>query len=93
MAAPVVHLTFADGTEEQVVLNPRVLVEVERHFDGTIPPIEGSMYGAWWRLGQPGKEAGVSADKAFDSWMDSVESIDEKGGDVRPTRPAPTAGT
>jgi len=81
MASPVISLTFTDGHAEEVKLNPRVLVEVERKFGATIPGIEGSLYGAWHRLGRPG---------VFDEWLDTIESIEEAPG-VEPTPTVPEA--
>ena len=83
MASPVVHLTFTDGSEKSATLNPRVLVETERKF-GNIPPIEGTLYAAWLRLGRPGK---------FDEWLDSVESMDQDEGAADPTQPAASDGS
>jgi hypothetical protein len=85
MASPKVHLTFVDGHSEEVTLNPRVLVEVERKYGGTIPPIEGSLYGAWFRLGQPGK---------FDDWLDSIDDMTEQAKvDAGPSGPVPSDGS
>lgn len=85
MAAPVVHLTFSDGSTENVTLNTRVLVEVERKF-GTIPPIEGTLYGAWLRLGRPG---------TFDDWLDTIEDMGQSGEEDadRPTSPGASDGS
>jgi hypothetical protein len=81
MAAPVMALTFTDGRKEEVKLNPRVLVEIERKFGATVPGIEGSLYGAWHKLGRPGD---------FDEWLDSLESIDERSEEALPFESAPT---
>lgn len=84
MAVPVVSLTFTDGRTEEVRLNTRVLIEVERKF-GTIPPIEGTLYGAWLRLGRPG---------TFDEWLDSVDEFGQgDGGEDRPTQPEASDGS
>ncbi len=85
MASPVIQLTFTDGRSEEVKLNPRILVEVERRFGGTIPGIEGSLYGAWFRLGRPG---------VFDEWLDTIEDIEEAPGDeATPTVPEASDGS
>lgn len=84
MAAPVITLTFTDGHTEEVKLNPRVLVEIERKFGTDIPGIEGSLYGAWHRLGRPG---------AFDDWLDTVEEIHEEGGASVPSEPEASDGS
>lgn len=68
MGSPKVTLTFEDGNVEEVTLNPRVLVEVERKF-GTVPPIEGTYWGAWFRLGRPGGN--------FDAWLDTVSDMEQ----------------
>lgn len=73
MAAPVVTVTYEDGTTDTAKLTPRVLVEVERHYNGKIPRMEGTMYGAWHKLGRPGGK--------FDEWLDTVEEVDESDGE------------
>lgn len=84
MASPVINLTFTDGKSESVKLNPRVLVEVERKYGGTIPAIEGTLYGAWLRLGRHGN---------FDDWLDTVETIDESTENADPSRPEASDGS
>ena len=84
MASPVVHLTFTDGTQKSAVLNPRVMVEVERKFGKDLPPIEGALYAAWLRLGREG---------TFDDWLDTVESLDESPTDSDPTQPEASDGS
>lgn len=84
MAVPVVSLTFTDGRTEDVRLNTRVLIEVERKF-GTIPPIEGTLYGAWLRLGRPA---------SFDDWLDTVDEFGQAdGSEDRPTLPEASDGS
>lgn len=82
---PVVVITFEDGSVEEVRLNPKVMVLAERHFQGKLPPIEGTLWSAWQRLGRPGG--------SFDDWLDTVEGVDEKVAEVHPTKPAPGAGS
>lgn len=86
MASPVVTLTFTDGRTESVRLSPRVLVEAERRFgDMAKHPIEGTLYGAWFRLGRPGN---------FDEWMDSVELMEqEQPEEAVPTLPEASDGS
>lgn len=83
MAAPAVKVTFTDGHVEEVRLNPRVLVEIERKY-GAVPPIEGTLYGAWYRLGRHG---------SFDEWLDTVEEIAEQDDEPRPTEPEASDGS
>lgn len=82
---PVVVITFEDGSVEEVRLNPKVMVLAERHFAGKLPPIEGTLWTAWVRLGRPGGK--------FDDWLDTVESVDEKVVEVRPTNAAAGAAS
>lgn len=84
MASPVIKLTFTDGHSEEVKINPRVLVEIERKFGGDIPGIEGSLYGAWHKLGRVG---------VFEEWLDTVEEIDESAGEPVPSEPGPSDGS
>lgn len=82
---PVVVVTFEDGTVEEVRLNPKVMVLAERHFGGRVPPIEGTLWTAWQRLGRPGGK--------FDDWLDTVEDVNERDVEVRPTKAAAGAGS
>lgn len=85
MAAPTLSLTFTDGRSEKVTLNPRVLVEIERKFGGSITTMEGMLYGAWFRLGRPGE---------FDGWLDSLADIDADQGDATvPSQPEVSGGS
>ncbi len=84
MASPVVRLSFSDGRTEDVILNPRAIIEAERKY-GTIPPVEGTLYGAWIRLGRPG---------GFDEWLDTIEAMEQAEVEPpRPTKPAASAGS
>lgn len=77
MAVPVLRIRFVDGHSEEVPLNLRVLVEMERKFGTDAPPVESTLYGAWHRLGRHG---------SFDDFIDSVESVDPVDAD----EPVPT---
>lgn len=66
--ASTITLGFGDGTTEQVEVRPALLVKVERHFKGDVPPIEGSLYACWLAL-RPGIP--------FEQWMDTVDTIDQ----------------
>jgi hypothetical protein len=59
------------------------MVEIERKF-GEIPPLEGSLYGAWLRLGRPG---------AFDDWLDTVEDMEQNFERPDPTKPEASDGS
>jgi hypothetical protein len=83
MASPVVNLVFTDGNTAEAVLNPRIMVEVERKY-GTIPAIEGTLYGAWLRLGRPG---------VFDDWLDTIDALDSSVEEARPTQPEASDGS
>lgn len=84
MAAPRISLSFTDGRVEEVTVNPRCLVEVERKYGQTIPAIEGTLYGAWIRLGRP---------DTFDEWLDTVDNFDGATTAADPSLPAPSAGS
>lgn len=85
MASPALKLTFDDGTSQDVKINPRVLVEIERKFGNDWPEIEGMLYGAWHRLGRPGE---------FEKWLDTVELMDRvEEGEAVPTGPEPSDGS
>lgn len=85
MASPVLRIAFVDGRTEEVTLNLRVLVEMERKFGQDPPPVESTLYGAWHRLGRPGP---------FDDFIDSVESVDPvEAEEAVPTQPGPSDGS
>lgn len=86
MAMPIVTLLFDDGRTEEVKLTPRVLIEVERHFgSGKMPQIQGTLYGAWHKLGRPGD---------FLDWCDTLADVDERSSaDVVPSEPGPSDGS
>jgi hypothetical protein len=81
--SPIVTLTFDDGRVEEVKMNPRVLVEIERHYDGKPPRIEGTLYGAWHKLGRQGD---------FNAWLDTLEDIDEREGEAANPSPPEASG-
>ena len=45
-----VTLNYDDGTLEEVVLKPVSLVAAERHFKGSIPGMEGTLWAAHYQL-------------------------------------------
>lgn len=59
-----VTLNYDDGTVEEVVLKPVSLVAAERHFKGSIPGMEGTLWAAHYQLR---KEA------TFADWLESLE--------------------
>ncbi len=69
-----VSVAYVDGTSAEVVLRPFALVAAERHFRGSIPGMEGTLYAAWHQLGQPG---------TFADWLESLEAVGEEA--VPPT--------
>lgn len=77
MAVSVVTITFEDGRVEKARLNPRCIMESERKF-GNFPPVEGTLYAAWFRLGRPGGN--------FDAWVDTIADLEES----KPEPPVPT---
>jgi hypothetical protein len=78
--ATVAKVTYEDGTSDEVRLKPKDMIAAERHFKGTVPPMEGTFYAVWNKLGRPG---------SFDSWLDKVDEIDQvdEGSDPFETAP------
>lgn len=70
-----------DGGTEQVsvVLRPATLVATERHFKGTPPAIEGTLFAAWHQLHRGRRDAPTFAD-----WLERVVAVEE-----RPAVPTP----
>lgn len=84
MAAPVIKVVFTDGHSEDVTLNMRVIVDVERKFGKDAPPVESTLYGVWLRLGRHGN---------FEDFLDAIESVDMPDGEPTPTQPEPPEGS
>lgn len=83
MASPRIKLTFLDGNTAEAVLNPRILVQVENDLGG-MPPIKGTFYGAWLRLGRPGD---------FMEWLDTIDDYEETSSNPSPTQPEASDGS
>lgn len=75
-----VTITYEDGRTDAVTLRAGDLVKAERHYKGTLPQIEGTLYAAWRRL-RPGP--------SFDTWLDDVDKMDVQTTDEDPTEPSP----
>lgn len=60
-----------EGEAEPVVLvlKPVHLVAAERHFKGDPPPVEGTLWAAWYAL---------RTEQAFADWLESIESVAEE---------------
>jgi len=84
----VVGLEFEDGEQLEVVLKPVAIVHAERHFKGSVPAHEGTLYAAWWQLGREGKTTATFAD-----WLDSLVGIEEHFADPSPAPPAAPSPT
>ena len=81
-----VRLIFTDGRSEAVRINPRCMVEAERKYgDMSTHGYEATLYGAWFRLGRPGGN--------FDTWLDTIEDMEQDEEAADPTQPAASAGS
>jgi hypothetical protein len=69
-----------NGNIDEVLLRPVSLVAAERHFKGTVPPVEGTLWAAWYTLHQPG---GTFAD-----WLEGIERIEETTAPPSLAKPA-----
>jgi len=71
-------------------LRPLALVAAERHFAGTIPAMEGTLWAAWYQLtGAQGALA--DAELTFADFLEKLIAIDEAAADPsQATQPAPS---
>lgn len=63
-----VVVTYDDGRVDDVLLRPVALVAAERHFRGTVPPIEGTLWAAHYQL---------RIGAAFTDWLETVATVEE----------------
>jgi hypothetical protein len=81
MAATKVTVTYEDGTTDSVSVKPIDLVMAERHFKGSLPPVEGTLFAAWSRL-KPGS--------SFNDWLALLAAIDEQQEESVPLAETPS---
>lgn len=74
-----ITVTYTDGRTDSVTLRPVGLIAAERHFKGTPPQVEGTLYAAWWQLSR--EQDGELPN--FGDWLDDLDAIAEEviGGD------------
>lgn len=80
-----VTVGYTDGTSAEVVLRPVTLVAAERHFKGTPPAIEGTLWGVWHQL---------RTEQTFADWLETVEAIQEEAvppSSATPSAPSPSS--
>jgi hypothetical protein len=65
-----VLVEFEDGTEQTVLLKPKLLMQVERKYGKEPPPVESTLYAVWCAL-MPGVD--------FDTWVDTVADLGSEG--------------
>lgn len=78
--ATTVTISYEDGHEDQVTLKAVDMVKAERHFKGTLPNIEGTLYAAYQKL-RPGTN--------FDTWLDQVDKMDVDSDETDPLAEGP----
>lgn len=90
MAAKKVRVTYLDGREEEVKVSPRATVMAEEHCGGLKDKnaLLFTYYVGWAALHKAGKEA---AD--FETWLDTIEDVENIVEDVPPTPPAQSGDT
>lgn len=81
-----ITIFYEDGNSDEVSLNAVDYVKAERHFKGSLPTIEGTLYAAWRKL-RPGSK--------FDEWLNTVDRMDNDADDDDeeddgPLAPAPS---
>ena len=84
-----VTVAYDDGNADTVVLKPVALVMAERHYKGNVPPIEGTLYAAWWLLGKEQRRELPP----FADWLESIAGIDERAADPFQAPPAAPSQT
>lgn len=86
VAVTVVHTLDGDLVTDTVVLKPVALVASERHFKGSVPAVEGTLYAAHWLLTKEGRRELPP----FGVWLDEcVEAVEE--GYTDPIQAPPAA--
>lgn len=70
-----VTIEHDDETVDVVVLRPAALVIAERHLNGRLNGMEGTLFAAWHQLGRPAGK--------FDIWLESVAGAQERAFDPK----------
>lgn len=79
--ATTVTVSYEGDRTETITVLPIGLVIAERHFKGSLPPVEGTLYAAWACL-KPGI--------GFEQWLGSLTAISEKQDDSDPLAEEPS---
>ena len=90
MAAKKVKVVYMDGREVEVLVPPRAQVMTEQYVSGfkSENAILSTYHLGWAALKTAGKE---SAD--FDTWLDSINDVEDVTEEVPPTPPAQSEDT
>ena len=80
-----VSVELDDGELLEVVLRPVALVAAERHFKGSVPAMEGTLWAVHYQL---------RIEEPFGAWLERIEGVDEVVADPTPaaaSAPSPTS--
>lgn len=84
VSVTIVYELDGELVTDNVILKPVALVAAERHFKGTVPAVEGTLYAAHYLLTKEGRRKLPP----FADWLESIEGIDEDYADPIQAPPA-----
>ena len=79
-----VSIEYEDGRTETVILKPVAAVAAERHFKGSPPPLEGTLWGVHYQ---------TRNELPFGDWLETIVGVEEALTDpssATPSAPSPT---
>lgn len=84
VAVTVVYTLDGEVVVDEVILKPVALVAAERHFKGSVPAVEGTLYAAHYIITHERRRELPP----FADWLESIEGIEEHQADPIQAPPA-----